>query len=650
MIPPRRRRSAQRSRKLIKRSKAASDKLLRDPARVAKFIGNLGATYEERVYAELQLRRMGDFAVPAMVDALRSTNDKALYAGILSAIKQLEGSAIAGWIAALDGLTPDQQYGVINAIAARPDVLNLQTFAQYDLAPTLWRIMAQPRNQSPTLRTLAESLLNKVLPGSKADSKLPEAELTVIARTFFDHKARFAATRTNPDGSPSTVPLWIWDEKTNKLAKVEEVPIGNAEEHYGLQYARWALDRKPDYEQAQALILALSAERAMERAKLGNLATAEPATFKLLSDAPSPVLGYLLSRGMTQKRTALVLAMLQVLGDRADRDTATPPAGLPSRPALLVQALSYPDPQVQFAAASALLRSPVEVPPEARRLVVDILRRAAGADTSLPADAKGMALIVDPNKTRSDALAFILRGLGYEVEVVSTGRDLLRRIARSSDFDLIFIDHHAPNPTLIDLIGQISADTKAANRPVFVIASVDKPRLPTFDQLMVRFAALIASTELQVAAVPPPFMPDSRDDSDTNAKNRKAAQERRDNILRNVAEQRLQRLHRVIESSGLTLSPTQRLLFDLRLELITYSILGAEFPISPTSAPETTEHLAGLRRQIALQPISAPYGEGTPTTDVLKLMERFEVDLARVPAAQKRFEDLYTKIDPVELG
>ncbi len=29
----------------------------------------------------------------------------------------------------------------------------------------------------------------------------------------------------------------------------------------------------------------------MERAKFGNLADAEPATFKLLSDAPSAVLG-----------------------------------------------------------------------------------------------------------------------------------------------------------------------------------------------------------------------------------------------------------------------------------------------------------------------------------------------------------------------
>ncbi len=166
---------------IVKRSKAASDKLLRDPARVDKFIRNLGATYEERVYAELELKRIGDFAIPFMVEALRGTNNKDQYAGILSAIKQIEGHTIAGWIAALDGLTPDQQFGVITAISDRPDVLKLQTFAQSDLAPSLWRIMALPKNQSPTLRALAEDLLNKMLPGIKADSKLPEAELVAIA-------------------------------------------------------------------------------------------------------------------------------------------------------------------------------------------------------------------------------------------------------------------------------------------------------------------------------------------------------------------------------------------------------------------------------------------------------------------------------------
>jgi CheY-like chemotaxis protein len=617
-----------------------------------KFIANLGATYEEKVFAEMELRRIGDFAIPYMVNELRITRDREVYAGILDAIKQLEPGTIAGWVAALDGLSPDHQFGVVRAIAQRPDVLALQDYAQSDLAPFLWRVVAQPKDQSPTLRALSVDLLNKIRPGTKAESRNAEAELVALARTFYDRTARFSGVKTNPDGT-STVPVWVMDNTdstTPKLVKLDDVPLGRAEEYYGLRYARWALDRKPDYEPAQGLILALAAERAIERAKFGNLTRTEPATFRLLSDAPSPVLNDLLNRGLNQKKTALVLAMVQVLGDRADRDAATPPPGTPPRPSLFVRALSYPDPQVQFEAANALLRSPVPVPPSVRGQIVDVLRRAAGADSGAPSGATGTALLADPNKTRSDAVAFLLRALGFNVEVFTTGRDLQRRIARASDFDVILIDRHTANPELLDLVGQLAADTKAANRPTFVIASADKPRVPTFDQLLVRFACLVAATENEVVLMPPVYVPDPRDTPEDVAIKRRANQERRDGVFRSTAASRIARLQRVVHSTGLDLSPAQKLLFDLRVQLITLTILGAEYPISPESAPETADAIAKIRKQLALQPPSPTYGAGTPTTDLLKLIERFEIDLARVPTAQKRFEDLYAKIDPVELG
>jgi len=638
--------------KLIARSQAANAKLLQDPSRVQKYINNLGATYEERVFAELELKRTGDYAVPFMVNELRITRDKEVYAGILGAIKQLNSSTISGWVAALDGLSPDQQYGVISAILQRPDVLSLQQYAQTDLTPVLWHILSRPSNQYPALRSFAEDTLQKLKPGIKITSSQPEAELTAIARSFYDRTSKYSGSKTNPDGS-STVPIWVWDAKdpvNPRLVKLDDVPVGNAEEYYGLRYARWALERQPSYEPAQALILALSAERAVERAGYANLARAEPATFKLLSEAPSVVLNELLNRGLNQNKTALVLAMVQVLGDRADRDAATPPAGLPNKPSLLVRALSYPDPQVQFEAANALLRSPVPVPTAARGQIVDILRRAAGLDPGIPSGSKGIALLADPNKRRSDSFALLLRGLEYEVEVLSTGRDLLRRIARSSDFDLIFIDRHIVAPELLDLVGQLSVDAKLSNRPTFVIASPDKTPLPTFDQLLVRFAALIAATENEVVAMLPVFVPDPRDTPEEISIARKTNQERRDGVFLNTATARMDRLKRLVETSGINLTQTQKLLYELRVELITYSVLGAEFPISAESAPATYAHIQRLKRQIASQPPSPPYGVGTPTADLIKLLERFEIDLARVPSAQQRFENLYSKIDTAELG
>ncbi|MBA4187863.1 MAG: hypothetical protein C0467_07580 [Planctomycetaceae bacterium] len=627
----------------LKRARAAGDKLLRDPARVQKYIRNLGATYEERVFAEQELKRTGDYAIPFLVDELRNTRDKDLRDGILGTIPKLEAQTMGGWVAALDGLTPDLQYGVLRSLALREDILGLQTAAQTDLTGYLWRILSQPPEQSPTLRPYAEVLINTLRPGAKAASRVPEAELVALARTFYDHTARYTGAKTNPDGTPVTVPMWLWittDPQNPRLMKVDDVPVGQADEYYGLRYARWALERKPDYELAQGLILAVAAERAIERAKLGSLAKLEPAVFKLLSDTPSPVLADLLSRGLNQKKTGLAVAMIQVLGDRADKTVST----------LLVKALTYPDPTVQIVAADALLRSPVPVAPEVRGKIVEILRRAAaGADASTP-PAKGTALIADPSKFRADATGVLFRGLGYDVEIFTTGRDLLRRVARSSDFDVLFIDYHTPNPELIDLIGQLQGNPKTGNRPTFVVASPDQLRVPTFDQLVVRFSALIAATENQVVPMPPPHVPDPRFTQEENAVAKKRNQENRDNQFRTTAASRIARLNRVIESTGINLTSTQRLLLDLRIEVIAYALLEGEFPYSAESAPNTVAHVTSLRKRLEIQPPSPRYGSGTPTTDMLKLMERFEADLARVPSTKKRFEDLYSKVDPADLG
>ena len=323
----------------------------------------------------------------------------------------------------IDGLRPEQQAGVVTAIADRPDALQLQTFAQSEIEPFLWKIIVETEGiENHALRQMAEDLLRRMNPGVKLDFQKPEARLVAFAEP---------STTTPPDSPPP---------RPTPTARLRPFRSGSGieggEAHQAGRRAdrqrrgilrtplrAAALEKKPDYEPAQGIVLTLAAERAMERAHFGNLAIAEPATFRLLSDAPSTTLNDLLNFGINRKKTALVLAMLQVLGDRADRDAATPPAG-PPRPSLLVKALGYPDPQVQFAAADALLRSPVPVPPEVRGQIVEILRRAAAVDAGAPANAKGTALLADPNKRRSDAVALLLRGMGYDVEVFRTGRDL----------------------------------------------------------------------------------------------------------------------------------------------------------------------------------------------------------------------------------
>jgi CheY-like chemotaxis protein len=629
---------------IIKQAQAATLKVLQNPQRVNKYIRNLGASYEERLYAEYELRRTGDYAVPFMVDALRMNFDAKTSSAIIAAVAKMQDSTMAGWLAALDGLPPDQQYGVLASIASRPDVLNLLTRAQTDFIPYLWKVAGTP-NIAPTFRHFAVGMLEKLVRG--ADKKQPAAELVAAGRVFADSKARYASPAANPGPEPTTVAVWTWDAQNNKLVKQDNVPVRQADEYFGLRYGRWALEMKPDSEPAQMLVLTIAAERAMERGNFGDLARTSPAVYQMLADAPTTVLTDLLSRSLAEKRTALVLAATQAIGDRAEPTVA---AAAPGKQSLLERSLAYPDPRVQLAAASALLRSPTPVPPEVRGRVLDILKRAAAADPGAPGTAKGTALISDPNRKRADDLGVLLRGLGYDVEVYTSGRELLRRVARASDFDLIFLDHHVVDPQLNDMVSHLRADANAARRPILVVASLDELQPPTIDELLLRMALLIAATETELSAMPAPYVPDIRDTPEQQQTKRLAVLQARDDVFRNDAQDRIARLQRVIETSGLELTADQRFLLQLRIEQVTYAALGAEYPLTPESAPETYRHMQQLRRQIDVQPSTPSYTRRVGISHLMRMIERFEIDVAKAKHAQTRYDKYRAKVDPVALG
>jgi CheY-like chemotaxis protein len=659
---------------IVDNARKATEAELRNPQRVTKFVRNLGATFEERAFAEVELRRVGDYAVPYMVDALKTSPDEELVRGIIGAIPRLDASAMAPWLAALEILDGDKQFAVLNAIASRADAPFLLTTAQTDFAPYLWQVAGAENDQgqplNPGLRAFALATLAKIH-GGAIERRDPATELVSIARRYADHKGRFAGERTNPDGSPATVSLWTVTPD-GKLTKLEAVPVGDAEEYFGLRYARMALGLRPADLQArslrpaeidaQRLILTIAAEKGMERAKFGELAKSAPAVYALLADAPSHLTIDLLDQALNQKRTALVLALTQVIGDRSEKaalevrpiDPTKPLSASNVRPPLLVRALEYPDPRVQLAAALAILRSPGRLDPtyfpQVPARVVQVLRQAAAADLGIDPKAQGQALVVDPNKQRADTAANLLRALGYQAEVYTTGRDLLRRVTRTSDYDLILIDHHVPNPQLFDLVSQIRADVGAARRPILVVASAAQPKPPTLDSVLLQFAALIAAADTDPVNVPPPYVLSARLTEEEQEAVRNTNRAARDSIFRQLATTRLRRLRQAIDAAYLNLTPAQKFLVQLRAEQLTYAAIAIQYPMSADSAPATVRHMGELRRLIDEQAKMPEYVRGFGMTDLMARLERLEVEVKRDPIPRKRFEEIRPRLDPVVLG
>ena len=379
-------------------------------------------------------------------------------------------------------------------------------------------------------------------------------------------------------------------------------------EYYGLKYARWALERKPDYEPAQTLILSLAVERAEERGKFGDLARTAPPVYALLADAPAPLLNDLLDRNLNLKRTAIVLPLTPGTRRPRRQERRQPASGARRRSHRFSNAASA----IPILGFSLPPRPPSSArhypfPAELRGRIVDILRRSLATDPAAPSTARGHALIADPDRTRGDTLADYLRGLGYDPEVVTNGRDLFRRIAHASDFDLIFVDQHTANPLVKDIVGHLRADLNASRRPLFVVASPDQPRPPTGDQILLRFAVLIAVTDNDRVNLPSPFVPDLSRPPAENETNLKFTQERRDNAFRSLAANRIARLERVFDSLGLQLTDAQRFMFRLRVQQITAAVIAAEFPVTPESSPLTFRLLGELNKQIFTLPPTPDY-------------------------------------------
>jgi CheY-like chemotaxis protein len=279
-----------------------------------------------------------------------------------------------------------------------------------------------------------------------------------------------------------------------------------------------------------------------------------------------------------------------------------------------------------------------------------VLKREAAGDPGVPSGAKGQALLADPDRKRADETAVLLRQIGYDVEVYGTGRDVLRRVARANDFDLVVIDRHVPNPELRDLVSHLRADANAARRPMLVVASSDQPVPPSFDQLLLRFGLLIAATETTQVGMPDPYVSDIRRSPEADAAERKAVQDRRDGVFASTVKTRADRLTRVLETSGIELSPDQKFQVKLRVDQITWAVLAAEFPLTPASAPGAYQQFQTLGKQIAVQPAVPEYTRRLGLDHLIQMSARFESDVAGAPVARARYEAFRARVDTDALG
>lgn len=486
--------------KLIEIVTKAVNNELKSEERIRRYIGALSGLQEEATYAIKELRKSGNAVVPVFCNILSNSPEEEIRTSIFRAIPQLGDETVPGLITYINQAETSDRVEIVSALLRRPNFRELVSQASTDPVPTLVYYWGNPKIPE-TLRNAAANAAKVFLLKDPSKNVAPELRtgaglLNLFARSFLEGKANLGEPTGAADGVP-TYTVWVPDGKT-----VKEIALSKAatNEHYGLLYARWALDLEPENTTVQETFLSIAIEgQANRTGGVEALAKTAPQLHAILSKASYDLLYNLLEDGIRTKRSTIILAVVRTLGERAELRAAKSEEiklGEKSRfrPGLLVKAFDYPDPRVRFAAADALLRIPGEPQHGRTSEIMKLLTASLAADA--PAGGKQKALYADPDPVRINGISTVLQQAGYEVEAVNSGRQLMKRIQQAADIDIVIVDRHIVDPMLTDLLPQLKADIRGKTLPLFVVASIEGITPVNKLTALARLATVVAFEDL----------------------------------------------------------------------------------------------------------------------------------------------------------
>ena len=436
---------------LIDRVTKALDKYLGNADRLNLFIKNLEApTIEERLFALAQLQRSRERAVPYLVASLRTSVGTPLHDRVVEALLKLDAESITPLFEVLkaadakDARDLDVRLTVLDIAKRRADKR---------VVPYLWHLSSAAMYPAQ-IRAKATALLAYFLATTPEQLPDPKIELTRLAERYYKHQARLARSRS--------INVWPWNGQSLANQPVK-LTGAQAEEYFGLRYAREALDLDPKYRPAQIVLLSLTLERTLApELNQALLRPMPPKLGQLLATVDPELLTVVLERGLDEGNVPVILATVQALGQRGETRAAKLAAS--GKPHGLVRALYFPDRRVQFAAAQALLHMPARPVTVAAARIVEVLKRFLSADTN----PKALVAFVPPDKAA--AARQTIKALGYEPVFVSTGKQIFDRLSASADYDVVFLGSAAPPREFPYLLSNLRADADQGSLPILVFA------------------------------------------------------------------------------------------------------------------------------------------------------------------------------------
>ena len=433
---------------LLDQMNAAARKQAEDPVFVDKLIGRLIQGPTERDMAIQELKNIGAIAVPEILRRLSEQEMEEHQDNLILALVRMGNQVVPPLIGALDSPQERVRAAVINALGMLDAA---------EAIPYLW-YPAFAEDQPEGVRNAARRTIIKLQKGSpdrgtQLSSVIASNELKRLAKLLYRTPDLLPA---NEKGS---VDLWAWDPK-EQTTVLRSLTPELAAMFLSTRFARQSLALSPEQSEPQRQYLAslLGLEVLRQGWEAPRIAKPGSAMYLGLTsgeETVSQVLGDALEAG----RASTAVAALEILSQIGTREQLLGHKGLKSP---VLAALNSPDPRVQFAAATTILKLDPKNGFSGSTRVVSILTRA------LTDSNHSRAIVIDADNRRASATAGFLSDGGLEGYVTSTGRDGFEQAATSAGVEIIVVHANCQRWDLTQTLSNLRSDSRTAAIPLVV--------------------------------------------------------------------------------------------------------------------------------------------------------------------------------------
>ncbi|NBO91025.1 MAG: hypothetical protein EBV06_01720 [Planctomycetia bacterium] len=432
-----------------------------DAGYIKALIAQLRATREEKAFAIRELNsKVGALAVPYMLEDFSKSTDSEERLVLRQALEVMGDRAIAPLLAGLDGYPLITRLEIIDLLRRK--------FASSasQIVPFLWFSASNP-TEDVTVRNKARQLLSEFT-STPIPRLIPaKVALTREAEKYYRKEVSF--------NDPTAVSVWRWDAGAKTVVVgwpgVPLVTASQAEEYYGMRFARQALEIDSEFVPAQVAFLSLALQKTGEKYGLSKpVSSVVPALGEQLSKAKVELLLEVLDRALLEDKPNVAIPVLQSLGLRGEVRAKRP---LSKGEPPLVRALYSPDLRIRMAAVRAFVTIPGESPPHARKRVLDILGHILTPAAAYLSGRKVLVAVADEGwRTRTQQSVI---DLGAAPVSVTSGRDVMRAMRGNADIEAVLLESTLPTPGLAHLLAQMRADIDISRIPI-VVAAVPETR------------------------------------------------------------------------------------------------------------------------------------------------------------------------------